>query len=213
MVTNYKSWKFTAKLIRIVHNRDVKRHYKNVQANNPNQKNNNNALEQGLLIYPNDSALVILNKQIMFRTVIQESSVISQPESWLTNSRRGNDIPQLIIIYRIKRNNKSGSYQVTIPHYNGSKSIKPPEYTKGNEPIVFKMKDNSGIVINCSDAEKGKNIIKYFLGFCNKKYVDNMDNYIYPSKTRVRKDLMVPIRADYFEDGQKNLNPTWRIYF
>lgn len=211
MAIDYKSWKFTQKVIRIYHNRAVVKHFKSELDVRPGT--GRDAIKASVLIRPNDSALVVLNKQILFTRISEENNVVSQPESWIIKSI-GNNIPQLKIIYRVKGKTKAGNYDICIPHYNGSKSIKPPEYTKGNQPVTFNLKDRTKIVVNASSVEHGKSIIKYFLKFVNSKYIpENRDNFVIGTESKVKRERMNPIRGDYYPDGQVTPYPKWQIYF
>ncbi len=220
MPVDYKNWKFTSKVIRITHNREVKKYFKPLKTDSENTayrgaNTGKEAIRDCLLIYERDSALVVANKQLLFArlTSSMTSFGISQPESWLTNSHIGGDIPQLVITYRVRGNNKSGNYTITLPHYSGSKSINPPTYTKGNQPIVFNFKDRTKIVVNANSEEEGKRVIKVLLKNCESRFIQDKDNFLILSKTKIKRQEMKPIKADFFKTGQKDLQPTWRIYF
>jgi hypothetical protein len=211
MATDYSSWKFTQKVIRIYHNRAVVRHFKSEKDNQPT--NGKDAIKASVLIRAKDSALVVMNKQLLFQNIIKTESANSTPESWITKSI-GADIPQLQIIYRAKGRSNSGSFSLCIPHFNGNKGISPPRYTKGNQPVVFNLKDRSKLVVNAVSESEGKSLINYFLRFVDPKFIpSNRENFILPAKTKIRKDTMNPIRGDFYPLGQGNNIPAWRIYF
>jgi hypothetical protein len=218
MATNYKSWQFTLKVIRISHNREVKKYFKSLPSNPDSDTyrgatNGREAIRDSLLIYPKDSALMVANKQLYFSRLTSAATGSIYPESWLTNSRIGGDIPQLLIVYRVKGNNKSGNYSITLPHYEGSKSIKPPTYTKGNQPVTFNLKDRTKIIVNGSSEREAKRVITSLLQYCDSKFIIDRDNFVIGSPTRVKRQEMKPVRADFFKTGQKDIIPTWRIYF
>jgi hypothetical protein len=218
MATNYKSWRFTLKVIRISHNREVKKYFKSLPSNPdsdayPGPTNGREAIRDSLLIYPNDSALIVANKQLYFSRLTSAATGSTYPESWLTNSRIGADIPQLVIVYRVRGNNKSGNYTITIPHYEGSKSINPPTYTKGNQPVTFNLKDRTKIVVNAASEREAKRVINTLLKYCDNRFIVDKDNFVIGSPTKIKRQEMKPIRADFFKTGQKDLQPTWRIYF
>lgn len=211
-MTNFKTTAFTLKVIRINHNREVNKFFRK---NPPNSKSQGatkgrEALKNALLIYPNDSGIDVLNKQVHFNMLNKnEESILSVPESWMIH--HGKDISQLKIIYRAAKS-RSGNYDICIPHYNGSKGIKPPTYTKGNTPVVFNLKDRSKIVVNTESETEGKNLIKYFLKFVDKKFLPSNDAFVLPAPNKVKRHIMKPIRADYYPKGQESL-AAWRIYF
>lgn len=220
MAINYKSWKFTRKVIRISHNREVRKYFKSLLTD-PESKiykganTGREAIRDSLFIYEQDSALIVANKQLFFSRLLNTNSQFSlaHPESWLTNSYIGGDVPQLVIVYRVKNNNKSGNYSITLPHYLGSKNITPPSYTKGNQPVVFNFKDRTKIVVNGSNEQEAKRVIKTLLKYCDKRFIQDKDNFVIPSQTKIKLQEMRAIRADFFKTGQKDLQPTWRIYF
>lgn len=217
MPVNYKNWKFTRKVIRITHNREVKKYFKNLKTDADSKtyrgaSSGREAIRDCLLIYENDSAMIVANKQMFFtRLTAAENSVLSYPESWIIHS--GTDIPQLKIIYRTNSKERKGYYDLNIPHYKGSKSIKPPKYTKGNQPVIFNLKDRTKIVINAVSENEGKSVIRYFLRFVDDKFIKDKDNFVLGSPSKVKRDEMTPIRADYYPHGQNVANPQWRIYF
>jgi hypothetical protein len=213
MNKNTKAWAFTAKVIRINHNRDVKKYF-NPKTNNLSlsASRGRQALRDSMLIYPKDSALDILNKQIHFRLVLaNDDSALVEAESWLT--KHGTDIEQLVIIYRPKNKMSGGKYSITIPHFNGSKNIKPPAYTKGNTPVVFNLKDRTKLVVNAESEKEGKRVINVLLKFVDPKFIVNKDAWVLPSKTKIKRQEMRPHRGDYFKKGHETKNPNWRIYF
>jgi hypothetical protein len=210
MAADHTSWKFTQKVLRIYHNRAVVKHFKDTTDSKP--ATGKQAIKSSVLIRSTDSALQCMNKQIMF-TRMQQDDVFSIPESWITKSI-GSDIPQLKIIYRTVEKSRSGNYDLTVPHYNGSKIINPPKYTKGNQPVVYNLKDRSKIVVNAISEQEGRRVIEYLLKFVEKKYIDDKkDNFVTPGKTKIKKQAMKPIMADFYPDGQNDHIRKWRIYF
>ncbi|MEA5516206.1 hypothetical protein [Nodularia sp. UHCC 0506] len=210
MKTN--AWAFTRKVIAINHNRDVRKFFKlNIRGESPGATRGRKAMIDAMLINPKDSALQICNKQIHFRMVLAvDENTPVEAESWLT--KHGTNIKQLVIVYKVVGNRHRGGYSVTIPHFNGSRAIKPPTYTKGSTPVVFNLKDRSKIVVNAESEKEGKRVINYLLRFVDPKFIANKEAFVLPSKTRVKKQKMQPTRADYFEKGKETKNPTWRIY-
>lgn len=210
MAANHTSWKFTLKVLRIYHNRAVVKHFRDTTDSNPT--NGKQAIKSSLLIRSNDSALQCMNKQMLFMR-IQQDYIVSIPESWIIKSIGGN-IRQLKIIYRTVEKSGSGNYDLVVPHYKGSKSINPPKYTKGEQPVVYNLKDRTKIVVNAINEQEGRKLIEYLLRFVDDRYInDKKDNFVIPGKTRIKKQLMKPIMADFYPEGQDNHIREWRIYF
>lgn len=211
VATDYSSWKFTQKVIRIYHNRAVVKHFKSDRDNQPT--NGTDAIKASVLIRKTDSALEVMNKQLLFQGIIKKEDIFSIPESFVIKSF-GADIPQLKIIYRLKEKSRTGNYDLCVPHYNGTKAINPPRYTRGEQPVIFNLRDRSKIVVNVSTESEGVSLIKYLLRFVEKKYIPlNPDNFILGAKSKIKRKLVVPIRADFYSTGEFKKIPDWRIYF
>ncbi|MDB9374306.1 hypothetical protein [Nodularia sphaerocarpa] len=211
---NTKAWQFTRKVITINHNRDVRFFFnpKGGTSTTLGATRGREALRNAMLIYPKDSQLDVMNKQIHFRMVLaKDEPVLAEPESWLI--QHGRNIPQLKIIYRsASRSSKSGNYTITIPHFNGTKGINPPPYEKGNTPVVFNLSDRSKIVVNASSEREGRTVINYLLKFVNSRYINNKNAFVLPARTNIKKQRMNPVRGDFFNKGQE-APMTWRVYF
>jgi hypothetical protein len=219
MAADHTSWKFTLKVLRIYHNRAVVKHF-NKDTTDSKPTNGRQAIKSSLLIRRNDSALQCMNKQMLFMRIqqdyivsIPEDYIVSIPESWIVKSI-GSNIRQLKIIYRTVEKSGSGNYDLVVPHYNGSKSINPPRYIKGQQPVVYNLRDRTKIVVNAINEKEGRKLIEYLLRFVDNRYInDKKDNFVIPGITRIKKQLMKPIMADFYPEGQNNHIREWRIYF
>ncbi|NQZ65442.1 hypothetical protein [Crocosphaera sp.] len=163
---NFDDWQFTKKVIRIGHNRDVKKYFSDIKSDD-SRANGRQALKTSLLIRPDDSGIEILNKQFYFRfglsqanTNIDATPVV--PEWWA--ERKGANRPQLSLIFKIKSNGKQAKtrYLLTIPHFRyRSRISKPPitQYKKGSIRGALTLKDNSKVVVYASSEEEAKRVI------------------------------------------------------
>lgn len=213
--SNFNSWKYTAKVIRQIHNTDVSRHFSDIK-NDDDLSRGRSGLKAGLIIRAKDSALEILNKQIIFRLGIQQNSsssggVASFPMGWVL--KPGDDIPQLAIIYRVQEKPRSGNYTIYIPHYNGNKSPNIPSFSKGSFGVILELKDNSKITVYAKSHDYGKNYIsKYLLPLVNSNFKTN--NYKFVTRKNIAVGTMQPLRADFYPAGKAGgISPLWRHYF
>ncbi|MEY2859280.1 MAG: hypothetical protein RLZZ74_3593, partial [Cyanobacteriota bacterium] len=207
---NFSSWKFTSKVIRQIHNTDVVKHFKDVKKDDDLSRGRS-ALKAGLVIRAKDSALDILNKQIVFRLGVEKNnssdSILSFPEGWVL--KPGDDIPQLAIVYKIKEL-KSGYNTIHIPHYNGQRNPKFPPLKKGIKGVILELKDNSKIIIYANNHDYGRDYIsRYLLPLVEQKYrTSDFKNVV---RNNVRAGTALAVRADYYSKGKSGGNiPDWR---
>ncbi len=210
---NFNSWEFTQRIIRIGHNREVNRWFKDVPDNNTN--NGRAALKAGLKIYNSDSAQKVIAKMHYFQIYVRKlkgvEAVATVPEDY--DIRVESKRPQLVIIYRAtSKTNKSGNYSLVIPHYSGDRTPKIKPYTKGNHWAILVLKDNSKLVINGQSETESLNYLRDLKKFIDKKYLTNkIKTGVYPNKPF--KELTVkPIRADFYPKGKEEMFPLWRHY-
>lgn len=216
MANNFEanSWEFLQKVVRISHNRNVKKYFKDI--NSDTETNTGRAaIKTALLIRDNDSALEVITKLLHFNTNLNKQDlVVAIPEEYQVKAETNR--PQLVIIYRPSdKKLKYQHYPLTIPHYSGSKTPKFRSYNKGNHWARIILKDNSYIVVNGRTELEAINVVKNFLRTVDKKYrVDS--NQIktgrYISK-RFKELKMLPFRADFFAQGKRQGQPNWRHYF
>ena len=208
---NWDSWEFTEKVIKIGHNRAVKKHFKDVIGDD-SRSNGRQATKTALFIRDEDSALEVLNKQMYFQGITRSDNPIATiPEWW--PGRVGSDIPQLVIAYKVT--NKRTTYQITIPHYNGNRNPIIPNYKKGSYRGELVCKDNSKLVVNAASEGEAFRVINIL-----KRYIQSsMISRVKPTVKRIRgngfKEVeVIPKCADFYPQGQENGGvSSWRKYF
>lgn len=208
------SWEFTQRIIRIGHNRRVKRYFRDI-ASDTRTDTGRTALKTSLLIRDNDSALESINKMTYFSNYLARDLVATYPESWQV--KKGQDIPQLVIVYRnIDPKSKSGDYPLYIPHYNGTRKPTIPSYYKGDHWARWILKDNSRIIVNGKTEAEALRIIRKLEKYVERKFRTDESPWLTTGETAkgtYKEFKATPIRADYYPEGKKNGYPTWREYF
>lgn len=208
---NFNSWEWTQKLIRIGHNRSVKKHFKDVLPDD-GITTGREALKTGLLIRDTDSALEVANKQIYFTRISKgEIPIASVPEDW--PKRVGSDRPQLAIAFRPV--GKKTTYTLVIPHYNGRKQPQIPAYRKGSYRGVLELLDGSKLIVNAATEPEAARVIQVLRRFIVSRHEIGVKARI--AKVRgsdFTEARVVPIFADYYPHGMKNEGEVeWRHYF
>lgn len=195
------------KLIRRYHNLQINKEIKSKEL-----KNSRKNIYKELLIETTDTAQLIILKIVFFwisNGSLDRFASTTLPVSWAI--KPGAFLPQLKIIYRIPNNSKIGNYDITIPHYNGTKTPRIPPYKKGPHRVALILKDGSQIIINAATENEGRRTINLLSKYVDKKWVTQ--DVRHTENQRVKTDNLVPIRADYFPNGQENSKPFWRHYF
>lgn len=209
-----QSFEFLQRVIRIGHNRAVKRYFRD-QESDTSTSTGRGVVKTALLIRDEDSAQETLLKMQYFKLYLETETSSILPDGW--QIKRGQDIPQLAIIYRNSdRKSISGDYPLYIPHYNGSRKPKIPSYNKGNHWARWKLSDNSQIIINAKTAAEAKRIIKILEKLVDRRFRTPENPNLVQGQTAkgtYKEFKAVPIRADYFPEGKKSLIPKWREYF
>lgn len=198
-----------SKLIRRYHNLQINRERKN-----DDTKVSRKNIYKELLIKDSDTAQLIILKILFFwisNGNIERitNSVLAPPIHW--SIKPGSSIPQLVVIYRIKGNNKTGNYSFHIPHYNGARKPIFPTYVKGKEMTTLILKDGSSMVINASSEAEGERVINQARRYISSKFLTT--DIRHSKNNLVKRNEMVPVRADYFPNGQEDVEPLWRHYF
>lgn len=208
------SWEFTQKMIRIGHNRRVRKYFRDVLSDT-NTRTGREAIKTSLLIRDEDSGIETLNKMTYFSNYLYQESSVSYADGW--QIRKGHDIPQLAVIYRDRTPDSiSGDYILHIPHYNGNKKPKISSYDKGDYWARWILKDNSHIIVNARTENEAVKYIKKLEKYVDPKFRTPENPWLVTgatSKGTYKKFKAVPIRADYYPDGKKNSFPEWRYYF
>jgi hypothetical protein len=208
------SWEFTQRMIRIGHNRRVKEYFKDIKSDT-DTNTGRTALKTALLIRDADSAIESMNKMLYFSSYLNTDNVASYPEGWLV--KRGQDIPQLAIIYRdTDKKSISGNYTLYIPHYNGNKQPNISNYQKGDYWARWILKDNSQLLVNGNTQAEALRVIEKLERLVEPKFQTDkitglkVGEY---SKGTIKQIKVTPIRADYYAKGKANNFPNWRHYF
>lgn len=207
---NFSSWDFTKRMIKIGHNRDVTRHFKDIQADD-RRDTGRSAVKTGLLIRDSDSALEILNKQLFFRLGMDGANleaIASTAEGWVLKA--GEDIPQLVIVFRAK--GKKSSYQISIPHYNGGRSPDIPSYRKGSYRGCLTLKDNSKLTVFAGSRGEAERMIRSLRKYVEPKFAQGREPLFGEMKNSYVEVTVHPVMADFYPEG-KNGERAWRTYF
>ena len=208
------SLEFTQRMIRIGHNRRVKRYFRDISSDTRTDTGRT-ALKTSLSIRDNDSALESLNKMTYFSNYLAKDLSATYPEGWQV--KKGQNIPQLVIVYRsTEPKNKSGDYPLYIPHYNGSRSPNIPAYSKGDHWARWILKDNSRIIVNAKTEAEALRVIRRLEKYVERKFQTLETPWLTTgeaAKGTYKKIKVAPIRADYYPEGKQNGLPQWRTYF
>ena len=208
------SWEFTQKMIRIGHNRRVRNYFKDIAVDD-SKNTGREAIKASLLVRDEDSAIETLNKMTYFANYLEQENISTYPEGWET--KKGQDIPQLAIIYRdIDKKAISGNYVLHIPHFDGTRTPRVPTYTKGDYWARWILKDNSQIVVNGSTKAEAVRVIRRLERYVDSKFQTKevpwlkLGEY---SRGTIKKIKVAPLRADYYPEGKAVSIPKWRHYF
>ncbi len=208
------SWEYTQKIVRIGHNRRVKRYFKDILQDD-DKATGRGALKSAFLIRDEDSALETLTKMLYFSNYLEQDTVATYPTGW--EVKKGQDVPQLAIIFRdTNPKSKSGDYTIHIPHYNGRRSPSIPRYKKGSFWARWILKDNSQIRVNAATSAEALRVIRQLEKYVDSKYQTKEDFNLTTGKvagTGFKEINVAPIRADYYAKGKTNNVPNWKHYF
>lgn len=207
------AWEFTQKIIRIGHNRRVKKYFRDVQQDT-NRSTGRGVLKSALLIRDEDSGLETISKMLYFSNYLEQDSIASYPMGW--EVKRGQDIPQLAIIFRdTNPKSESGDYTLHIPHYDGTRTPKIPSYKKGNHWARWILKDNSQLRVNASTKAEAIRVIRALEKYVEPKFATKETFGLTTGEVTGKgfKEIRVaPIRADYYKKGKVNNVPDWKHY-
>lgn len=212
-----KSFKQTQRIQRILHNRDVKKWFRDIISDTA-YKTGREQLKTAYLINKDDSGIEVLNKILGYQLYVKKlegiSAVASVPEVW--NYKPGIDRPQLAIIFRPKRKTDGqGYYPIYIPHYDGDKTPRIKAYTKGNYWAKAICKDNSQLIINGKTEAIALARLKDLIKLVAVKYrpdTEQIKQGKYSGKIYKEID-MIPYRADFYKKGKTQNYPDWQYYF
>ncbi len=147
------------------------------------------------------------------------NAIASVPEWWQIRAEAQR--PQLVILYaEVLSTGKltKSRWSLTVPHYDRPKGFKPsiPEYQKGNWEGILVLTDNSKIIVNASSASECKRVINRLKILIPSSYRVK-DGKAIKAKVgeRINADLkkarVIPIRADFYSTGARNMTPDWSI--
>ena len=206
-------WEFTQRVIRIGHNRRVKKYFRDI-ASDTSKVTGRAAIKTSMLIRDADSGLESLNKMIYFSNYLSNDVTATMPDGW--QIKKGQDIPQLVIVYRnSEKNSISGDYPLVIPHYSGNRKPSIPSYHKGDYWARWILKDNSRLVVNAKTEAEALRVIRRLERYVERKYQTKETPWLTTGKAAdntYKKFKAVPIRADYYPEGKHSGIPSWRHY-
>lgn len=207
------SWEFTQRMIRIGHNRRVKKYFKDI-ASDTRARTGREAIKTALLVRDDDSAIEVMNKMLYFSNYLDRDLVNALPDGW--QIKKGQNIPQLVIVFRdANPKSKSGNYVLNIPHHNGTKNIRISNYEKGDYWARWTLKDNSHLIVNARTEAESIRVIKRLEKYVDRKFQTDEKPWLvtgHVSKGSYKQFKAVPIRADWYPEGKVDNQPLWRVY-
>ncbi|NEO34265.1 MAG: hypothetical protein F6K36_28455 [Symploca sp. SIO3C6] len=213
-MTTTEGWEFTQKVIKVGFNRDVRKYFRDIKSDS-RRDNGRAVLRNSLLIKDNDSALQVLNKQMYFYLGLKDNrqAIATIPEQWAR--RVGSNRPQLVIIYRpkLKGSIKTGNYLLHLPHYLGKRNPPLPEYKKGNWQGLLTLKDNSKLIVNGFSPQETEKTVNSLSRFINSEYLPGNFKIGQVKNSPYLEIEVKPHRADYYSQGQGQIEPDWRCYY
>ena len=208
-----QSWEFTQRIIRIGHNRRVKKYFRDIKSDT-RAATGRQAIKVALLIRDDDSAIETMNKMLYFSNYLDRDLIATQSDGY--QIKKGQDIPQLVIIFRdVDPKAISGNYQLVIPHYDGDRTPRIPSYQKGNHWARWILKDNSQIIVNAKTEAEALKTIKKLEKLVDRKYRTDETPWLTTglvSKKTYKEVKVRPHRADYYPEGKASGYPKWRSY-
>ncbi len=200
------------RVIRSFHNRAVAKHFADVKSDD-DLATGRSRIKTALMIRPADSAIDVMNKQLLFQRIGEQGEAIASiPEWWQT--RVGSDRPQLAIIFReASKRSKSGNYTTYIPHYDGPRNPSIRGYRKGNFHGIWTLKDNSKVVVNAATEGEAEQFLKSVRSLVASRFrTDDVKISVWKGRP-IRESQLEPLRADFYPKGQQSSEPSWRSYF
>lgn len=108
-------------------------------------------------------------------------------------------------------------YPISVPHWNGtaSDSISLPSYIKGNYEGIYTLSDNSKVTINAKNEIECKRILNAIKPHISKKYLKDayFKGGVIVRDKPIKESRVKPRYGRYFQEGQKNNKPDWRVDF
>ena len=159
-------------------------------------------------------AVKIINNNLvrLFEASCDKDGVVAFP-SWF-QVRLGASVPQVVCVFR-----KAGSstyHSICIPHPASTEkpggAILPP-YTKGSFMGMVTCKDNSKFIINCVSEGEAERMCNAAIALIDPEFLEEPPR-VYIGKRKgqaVGVNLMTPTSIEYYETGQQNSVPNWRV--
>ena len=215
------TWRNFRKVLEKVHNlhvfRAIREANKGIDDPRLIANTKRNLMLRKCIIAPNDTAQIILLKELLFWVDLgylqkNNQASVSLPESW--TAVRNTTIPQLVITYKKLQKSKNRAFpQLTIPHYKGTKKPQGITYTKGNKTATLRLKDGSRLVVNAISETEAEKVINHYKKYIDPKFLTNIIHVTERKGKRIDVVKHEPIRADYYPKGQDVPYPEWRHYF
>ncbi|KJH71228.1 hypothetical protein [Aliterella atlantica] len=212
------TWRRFREVLGRVHNVHVKRAIREANKGVDDARllvnNKRNLILENCLIDKDDTAQIILLKELLFWIDLghlnkNNLGSVSLPESW--TAKRTTNIPQLVISYRNPRSKRTDpNYQLTIPHYKGTRKPTAVPYTKGNTTGTLILKDNSKFVVNAVSETEVEKLVNHYKKYISTKFLTNDLRMTERKGKRIKVVKYTPIRADYYPKGQDVPYPEWR---
>jgi hypothetical protein len=112
---------------------------------------------------------------------------------------------------------KSAKYPISVPHWDGSpgEKISLPSYIKGNWEGIYTLSDNSKVTINAQNEIECKRILNAIKPHISKQYLKDayFKGGLIVRENPIKESRVKPRYGRYFEKGQKNNKPDWRVDF
>lgn len=223
MARDQIQWETLQRIVRINHNRQVRKWFKDTTSTNV-KASGRSALKNSLLIDNKDSVGEVQLKIMAFEQIVRQhranEAVVAVPDTWQLKANQNR--PQLVIVYRARkieyitksgRRSKTGARSICVPHYEGGRSVNAPNYTAGNEWARMILTDNSRIQINARSRTEAERVVKTLARMVSSRYrTDNIATGTY-AKNLIRSADLVPAKAAYYSDGDQRSLPDWVTTF
>ena len=152
------------------------------------------------------------NQLAMFERICEGGGAIALPAWWQT--RLNADVSQIACVFR--KGGSSTYHSLSIPHpANTDKPTKAllPAYTKGNYQGMVICRDNSKFIINCVSEAEAERMCQIAIELIDSEWLESPPRTYFGKRKgqAVSVDPMLPTSVEYFESGQQNTIPNWRV--
>lgn len=180
-----------------------------------------NILREWLIIKSDDTVIIVVLKLLTFYLACGKlAAVATIPVDFAVKALALR--PQLCIVWhpvkrdRLRGGKKRGNYQNTIPHFNANPSISLPTYTLGQHTCIYKLIDNSYIMVNAATPEMASRVVTIMAGYTNEKMrppgeIKENLKITKRSGKQIDKIQLSPHRIDYYEGKGKGFTPIWQL--